>query len=186
MDVTLILNTKGRSRRFHLQRPETVIGRQHGTNLRIPSAEVSRRHCMLRKEDGYVTVEDLESRNGTFLNGAPVTAKEVVRPGDHLRIGPVTFVVDYEQPSADLDALFPDDLDAIDVIPIKPDEQPTSPHPRHKTPAPDAAISPLLEDEDVSSKDLELAADNWRLPGGADLRDILAQMEEPKRRRDED
>jgi pSer/pThr/pTyr-binding forkhead associated (FHA) protein len=186
MDVTLILSTKGRTRRFHLQHDMTVIGRQHGTTLRIPSAEVSRRHCVLRKEDGCLTVEDLESRNGTFLNGAPISAKEIVRPGDRLRIGPVTFLVEYEVSAADVDVLLPDDVELLDVIPVPKEEQATTALASLHTKDDSDPVPGLLRDEETTDRDIELAADSWRLPGGDDLRDILAQMDEPKRRRDED
>ncbi len=185
MDVTLILNSKGRSRRFHLQGPQAVIGRQHGINLRIPSAEVSRRHCVLRIEDDRVTIEDLESRNGTFLNGTPVSAPEVVHSGDQLRVGPVTFVVEYEPPADELDVLFPDS-DELDVIPVKNEEQPTASLTNLNTKLDKDPVPGLLEEEEVVSEDVELAAESWRLPGGEDLRDILAQMDERKRPHTED
>jgi pSer/pThr/pTyr-binding forkhead associated (FHA) protein len=187
MDVTLIIHAKGRSRRFHLQGQETVIGREKGANLRVPSGEVSRRHCIIRKEEGFVTVEDLQSRNGTFLNGTAVSAKEVVRPGDQLKVGPVSFVVDYELTAAGIDALFQnsfqDDSAIADVIPVKEEQEPTTAHMSLPPEDDGEPILGLLEDEEVPSKDLELAADSWRLPGGEDLRDILAQMDEPKPRR---
>ncbi len=48
-------------------------------------------------DKGVVTVEDLESVNGTFLNGRRIRAVETVRPGDRLSLGPVTFLVEYER-----------------------------------------------------------------------------------------
>jgi predicted component of type VI protein secretion system len=78
---------------------EATLGRARGCTIRIPSAQVSRLHCRLRIENGLVTVEDLESVNGTFLNGKRVRDTEIVHPGDRLTIGPVTFVVEYELPS---------------------------------------------------------------------------------------
>ena len=51
---------------------------------------------MLRFHDGYLTVEDLKSINGTFLNDQKIADKTVVYPGDRLAIGPVHFTVRYE------------------------------------------------------------------------------------------
>jgi pSer/pThr/pTyr-binding forkhead associated (FHA) protein len=96
MDVKLVI-MKGPSKgqTIRLRHEETVVGRQKGSDLRIPSATVSRRHCVLRFRDDCLTVEDLGSANGTFLNGARISQAEIVRPGDRLVIGPVMFTVDY-------------------------------------------------------------------------------------------
>ena len=84
----------GRWCRSAKSRPSS--GRSHGNTVRIPSAEVSRQHCRLSKKDGLVMVRDLGSVNGTLLNGTRISAEEVVRPGDRVEVGPVTFVVEYE------------------------------------------------------------------------------------------
>ncbi len=96
MEVRLVVG-QGRQRKvFELTGPSAVIGRSRGNTVRIPSAEVSRRHCRLRMRDGQVTIEDLDSVNGTFLNGARVVGTEAVGPSDRIEVGPVTFVVEYE------------------------------------------------------------------------------------------
>jgi len=97
MNVRLVVE-RGRRRLqvVQLRQAEAVIGRERGSAVRVPSAEVSRRHCRLRVRGGVVTVEDLASVNGTFLNGARVADTQVVYPGDRLGVGPVTFVVEYE------------------------------------------------------------------------------------------
>lgn len=103
MDIRLILEKEGkRVRVVHLRPPLAVLGRGAGTTLRIPSAEVSRRHCCLTVADGYVTVEDLGSINGTFVNGVPITETKILYPGDKLEIGPVTFIVEYDMPTVEL------------------------------------------------------------------------------------
>jgi predicted component of type VI protein secretion system len=97
MDVKLVIEQpRTRKRTFYLRGEEGLIGRARGCAIRIGSAEVSRQHCRLRVRDGYVTVEDLGSRNGTQLNEEEVEGQQVVRPGDRLRVGPVTFVVEYQ------------------------------------------------------------------------------------------
>src|SRR5262245_12801070 len=98
MEVRLVFQKgRGRSQVLRLQKTETVIGRQSGSDIRIPSDEVSRRHCILRKENGALTVEDLQSVNGTYVNGRPVVMRVVVRSGDRLQVGPATFLVEYER-----------------------------------------------------------------------------------------
>jgi pSer/pThr/pTyr-binding forkhead associated (FHA) protein len=112
MDVRLVIEQgKTRTRALRLHKDEGVIGRERGCDVRIPSAEVSRRHCLLRVRDGYVTVEDLKSSNGTQLNGEDVQGEQVVRPGDRLRVGPVTFVVEYQLTPEAIDRLLRGDLE---------------------------------------------------------------------------
>src|SRR5437879_10185002 len=97
MDVRLVVE-KGSTQRqeWCLHHKDTVVGRRRDCDLRILSSEVSRRHCLLRIDDGYLNVEDLDSINGTFVNGSRVVGKQVLRPGDHLEVGPLECVVEYE------------------------------------------------------------------------------------------
>src|SRR5579883_2574966 len=96
MDVTLtIAQGTSRARRIRLRSAETIIGREKGCDLRIPSAEVSRRHCLLSYANGRLTVEDLDSSNGTYVNEVRVEGRAPVHAGDRLQIGPVIFTVDY-------------------------------------------------------------------------------------------
>src|SRR5262245_35922212 len=97
MEVNLLAIQGAREpQEIRLKAAETVIGRQKGCGLRIPSATVSRRHCRLRVLADSLTVEDLGSANGSYLNGQRVTGVQVARPGDQLQIGPVTFRVEYQ------------------------------------------------------------------------------------------
>ncbi len=93
MDVNLVLVKKNGSRKiFPLPSSVTVIGRRPNCDLWIPLASISRRHCQLSYNDGVLKIRDLGSRNGTFLNGKPVT-EAVVKEGDSIKIGPVAFVL---------------------------------------------------------------------------------------------
>ncbi len=106
MDVQLeVVGGTTKRQSLRLRSAETIIGRQHGCDLRIPSASVSRRHCRLSVQDGFLMVEDLDSANGTFVNGERVATTTAVKPGDKLEIGPVTFVVKYQLSSAAIDRL---------------------------------------------------------------------------------
>lgn len=115
MNVQLVFMRK-RKRLWtaQLRHTEATIGRARGCTIRIPSAEVSRLHCRLRMENGVVTVEDLESVNGTFVNDTRIDEPEIVHPGDRLTLGPVTFVVEYELAPEEVHPL--DDEGAPEVI----------------------------------------------------------------------
>jgi serine phosphatase RsbU (regulator of sigma subunit) len=69
-----------------LVRDVTVLGRELGCHVVLSHKGVSRRHAQLvRGEDG-ISVEDLGSRNGTFVNDQPVTQRTPLKHNDSLRI----------------------------------------------------------------------------------------------------
>ncbi len=76
-------------------RHDIVIGRGAECNLRLSAPQVSRRHCFLRIGADSATVADLESSNGTFLNGERLTSgkRHPLEDGARLAIGPVQFTV---------------------------------------------------------------------------------------------
>jgi Nif-specific regulatory protein len=68
---------------------ETSIGREAKNAVCLSDASVSRRHCVVnRTNDARFVVRDLDSFNGTFVNGAPVREKELVH-GDQVAVGDV-------------------------------------------------------------------------------------------------
>jgi transcriptional regulator with PAS, ATPase and Fis domain len=69
-----------------LPKGPTVIGRDEAADLMLPVSAVSRRHAEVRWEGGTFFVKDLGSRNGTLVNGHPVTESEL-EPLDELRVG---------------------------------------------------------------------------------------------------
>jgi Nif-specific regulatory protein len=76
---------------FALAGEEISIGRDHTNALAINDRSVSRRHCAIRKlAPGQFEIRDLGSRNGTAVNGLPVTAR-VLADGDEIRIGDCYF-----------------------------------------------------------------------------------------------
>lgn len=62
---------------------------------------VSRRHCLLRRQDRHVTVCDLNSTNGTYLNNLllPPESDYLVRSGDRLILGTLHVRVTFDTPS---------------------------------------------------------------------------------------
>jgi DNA-binding winged helix-turn-helix (wHTH) protein len=76
-------------RRFALAPGETIVGRDPGAAISIPDQSVSRRHAVVRVSDDGVTVEDLGSKNGTFVQGERVRATYPLADEDHVRFGSV-------------------------------------------------------------------------------------------------
>ena len=67
----------------------TVLGRDPDLALCLGSPSVSRRHAQLRVTGGAAVLEDLGSKNGTFLNDRKVTSPVSLSDGDQLRLGTV-------------------------------------------------------------------------------------------------
>ena len=92
--MSLVLVSTSGDRRFPLTgRPGFIAGREPTCTLPILDPTVSRRHAELRvTETGTVEVQDLTSRNGTWVNGARVH-RAIVVPGDTLAFGTVAFTL---------------------------------------------------------------------------------------------
>jgi DNA-binding winged helix-turn-helix (wHTH) protein len=72
---------------FRLREGDNVLGRETGLAVRIDRPGVSRRHACIRVEGGRATLTDLDSKNGTFVGGEPVTSPRVLHDGDVVRLG---------------------------------------------------------------------------------------------------
>lgn len=66
---------------------ENEIGRTEETALQIDAPTISRRHARITFDGNRATLEDLGSKNGTFLRGARLDAPIVLRYGDRLHLG---------------------------------------------------------------------------------------------------
>jgi hypothetical protein len=74
---------------YPLLEPEHTIGRAPENAITIADGSVSSKHArILRGESGFV-LEDLQSRNGTFVNGEKVTEPRALADGDILRLGKI-------------------------------------------------------------------------------------------------
>jgi Nif-specific regulatory protein len=69
---------------------EYCVGRQATNDLQLEDTAVSRRHCLFVRVGEDCTLRDLDSRNGTFVTGTPVTEQQL-EPGDEIRIGGSVF-----------------------------------------------------------------------------------------------
>jgi diguanylate cyclase (GGDEF)-like protein len=74
---------------YHLDQPETTLGRSTQTTLRFNDDGVSRKHARLVLTNDQVVVEDLGSANGTFVNGDPIIS-QTLKEGDKVRLGSTT------------------------------------------------------------------------------------------------
>ena len=69
-----------------------LLGRLPEAAVRIESGAVSRRHAVVTVTDGGASIEDLGSKNGTFVNGESLRGPRFLSDGDEVRLGPVRLV----------------------------------------------------------------------------------------------
>ena len=79
MEVVLVMFKDDEQRSFPLSAKKTILGRRQDCDLRIPTRDVSRRHCEIGpgEKRSEVIVRDLGSSNGTYVNGVRVDRKEL-------------------------------------------------------------------------------------------------------------
>lgn len=80
-------------RAITLREGENILGREPDGAVWIDVTSVSRRHARILISGDQATLEDLSSKNGTFLNGEVITKRRPVSDGDCVRIGTVEMTV---------------------------------------------------------------------------------------------
>jgi predicted component of type VI protein secretion system len=83
----IVASGKSAGRSIAIKRNQLLIGRAEQCDVRPLSEDVSRRHCAVSVGPSEVWVEDLGSRNGTFVNGSKITERTKVVDGDVIRVG---------------------------------------------------------------------------------------------------
>ena len=77
-----------------------TVGRAPSADLIVEAALVSRLHCRLEAGDETLSVVDLESTNGTYVNGGRVNQAHMIA-GDRLKVGRIEFRVGRNEPTPD-------------------------------------------------------------------------------------
>jgi pSer/pThr/pTyr-binding forkhead associated (FHA) protein len=146
MQVELVhVSASGRVEPKTLGRGEHVLGREAGCAIRVPSSEVSRRHCVFKVSGEGARVRDLGSSNGTWVNAERVRERRLAS-GDLVAVGPLVFVIRIDG-----------EPETIDPVLLFEQGRPRA----ESTPGVDAAasaggsepggMSPLVEDPEGSS-----------------------------------
>lgn len=127
MKANLLMRLKNKAQKIiPVPNEVSVIGRQRNCDFRIPLESISRRHCEVHCDNEGVVLRDLGSRNGTLLNGAKISnAERVLQPGDEIRIGPITFILQIDgqpdQESLEASSPAPEDTPSGTHVAIKED-----------------------------------------------------------------
>src|SRR5580658_7386873 len=74
-----------------LSEGEVTIGREASNAVAITDPSVSRKHCVVREQEGKFQVRDLGSRNGTLVNG-DATQEQWLKHGDEIAAGDSSFL----------------------------------------------------------------------------------------------
>ncbi|HEY5928387.1 MAG TPA: GGDEF domain-containing protein [Kofleriaceae bacterium] len=77
---------------FKVSKGTAVIGRAPTAELRVEDDGISRTHARIRAETGRAWVEDMGSRNGTFVNGTKIAMTTELRDGDKIQVGRGTII----------------------------------------------------------------------------------------------
>lgn len=95
----LIFRSGRELKRHPLKGRSLIVGRGGGAELDVNDALVSREHCVIERLDGGYLLRDLDSRNGTYVNGLRITEK-FLEFGDRIRVGDTVllFVAEGEAP----------------------------------------------------------------------------------------
>lgn len=125
-----------------------ILGRVKGCHLIVPDTKASRRHARVILQGGVVEVEDLDSSNGTKLNGKDIS-RRMMRDGDVILIG--TTAITYVERSAPAVTPASDFGGGADLF---GDEEPATPPPQ--PPAAPVSPPPAPEPSDVFAPEIEI------------------------------
>jgi len=118
MDVKLVMfKADGQRKDFSVSHEVTIIGRGETCDLRVPLLNVSRRHCELTLAGDGLTVKDLDSTNGTYVNNNRAD-ESGLKAGDRLIIGSVVFTVQINGK--------PEQIEPVKASPTSADKQETN------------------------------------------------------------
>jgi pSer/pThr/pTyr-binding forkhead associated (FHA) protein len=99
MAKLVVLSAGMTGRTQELKVDKTTIGRVEDNTFQIAEPSVSSHHCEVLLRGSEVVVRDLNSTNGTFINGEKVT-EQAMKPGQILRLGQVELRLETEAPAA--------------------------------------------------------------------------------------
>jgi pSer/pThr/pTyr-binding forkhead associated (FHA) protein len=85
---------------YELKVDKTTVGRVDDNTFQIVQPSVSSHHCEVLLRGNDVVIKDLNSTNGTFINGQQVTGEAVLKPGQVLRLGEVEIRLESGAPAS--------------------------------------------------------------------------------------
>lgn len=86
MGRDIILKNLGSGENYSITLP-CVIGRGGDAGLSLPDVTVSHRHALIEETEGRISIRDMDSANGVFVNDVRIRDRTVLHPGDSVRLG---------------------------------------------------------------------------------------------------
>ncbi len=86
MPSLFVIQGRDQGQRYELAEPRIPIGRTNDNVLQLHDTEVSRKHAELVRSGDVFLIRDLNSSNGTFVNGKPVKERQL-STGDQIQLG---------------------------------------------------------------------------------------------------
>jgi len=102
MAVLIGMSGKIQGQTFQLQQDVMTVGRDKNMDINLDIASISSRHASITREGNRYTLRDLDSTNGTMVNGTKIKIAQL-KPKDILLLGSVEFMFDGEDIEVDED-----------------------------------------------------------------------------------
>lgn len=143
-DAQLVLITGPQAgRTVRLDRETLFIGRDPRNDVVIGHPQVSRRHALIIQQgDGWL-VEDLNSTNGTFINGRRITGPRLLAAGDTVELGEAV-VLTYRDPASASNDAVSDETTSSQAAADEPPPTAADRPPRQKPPGEPVALRPSV------------------------------------------
>lgn len=91
MGFSISINEKGGpQKQLEFDKAEVTIGRVQGNDVVLPKGNISKRHSRIVLKDGKFIIIDMQSTNGTYVNGKKITTPQVIKATDKIYIGDFT------------------------------------------------------------------------------------------------
>ena len=113
--ASLILLVQGQAKTYQLKAGDNFLGRLPECDIQIDSNMVSRKHARVYSQDGQFYIEDLNSGNGSFVNGLRITAPTPLRTNDRIKFGPILFRFEGDRSNDDTGTGFGGASDSVGV-----------------------------------------------------------------------
>lgn len=115
MHILTVIQGPDKGKKFVLPPNQPQLVGRSSEALPISDTTVSRRHAELTPDDGAWYIRDLQSQNGTYVNGVQITERTKLRFGDQIRTGASLFVFGAAEAGEDLDVIRLLHADQIDA-----------------------------------------------------------------------
>lgn len=88
----LLLNIEGRTVTFPIQKSLVTLGRHETNDICLSEITVTGKHAIIKVHHNEISIEDLGSTNGTFVNGERIR-KCILKPGDKITLGNIVLTL---------------------------------------------------------------------------------------------